>query len=265
MNQTQTIKPGRATFVLIIVLLPLLAATAASGLFFPKVYAGVVPSHLIPESQGQDAVTLFLAVPLLLLALRWLRAGDVRGPIAVAGTLGYTAYVYIIYAYGGVANWLYFAYIACLGLSVYGLTAVLVQTPPPALDLDQLPRRAMALFNWAISALLVVVWAGLATTAIAAREPSEANAILVTDLAFVIPALVLVGVWLWQKRPYGVLLGGVMLVLLVVLTLSIVAGQIMKIAQGFTPQWFLVGLFGVIAVGALVLVVPTFRRLAENA
>ncbi len=264
MNQTQPVTMGRAPFILIVTLLPLLLVTSAGGLFFPQLYVGVVPAHLIPESQGQDAVTLFLAVPLLLLALRWLRAGDVRGPIVAAGTLGYTAYISIIYAYGGVANWLYFAYIACLGLSVYGMLVVLLPTPPPAVDAEQLPCRAVAIFSWVISLLLTVVWAGLAIMAMAAREPSEANAILVTDLAFVIPALLLVGAWLWQKRPYGVLLGGVILVLLLVLTLSIVTGQLMKIAQGFAPQWFLMGLFGAIAAGALLLAAPTFRGLAEN-
>jgi hypothetical protein len=256
----------RTSMILIGILLVLLVITAVTGLLFPFVYEGLVPAHLIPESQGQDAVTLFLAVPLLLVAMRWLWQGQMRGTIVAAGTLAYTSYVYIIYAYGGVANGLYFAYVASLGLSVYGLIAVLVQAqtaqlPPDAAD--RIPRRAIAIFNWTISALLVVVWGGLATSAIVTRVPSEANLILVTDLAFVIPALVLAGIWLWQRQVWGVLLSAALLVMLVVLMLSITAGQIMKFAQGFEPAWGLVGLFGGIAVGALILTGLTFRSLSK--
>ncbi len=250
---------------LLLLLLPLLAGTAGTGLFYPQIYTGLVPEHLIPESQGQDAITLLLAIPLLFQALRWLGRRDLRGSILAAGVLGYTAYVYIIYAYGGVTNWLFLAYIACLGLAASGLSAIQRDVRAFSVPSDigeSLPRRTVALFFWAISLLLAVLWIALAVNSSIARVPSEANLIIVTDLAFVIPALTLSGLWLWQARPEGVLLGSSLLVLLAVLMLSIVVGQGLKIMQGFVPQWGLVALFGAMAVGAIWLTIPVFRALS---
>src|ERR1051326_7462845 len=46
------------------------------------------------QERSQDAVTLFLGVPLLVIALLVCRRGSLRGHLLLTGTLGYFLYTY---------------------------------------------------------------------------------------------------------------------------------------------------------------------------
>lgn len=253
---------GWGELAAIVVPLALLeAAVSAVGVARFDVYEGLVPPHYIAESRGQDLVSLLIAVPLLGVGLRGLRRARPWATMLTAGALLYVAYVSILYAYGGVANPLYFGYVACLGLSAFGLWRVWSRAELRAFEgvAASVPRRTVAVFLWIVSALLLVIWGGMGAAAIGEGAPSEANTILVTDLAFVIPGFVLAGAWLWRGRAEGALLGGSALSLNVVLNASIVAGQAMRPVHGFEPSWALGGFFAAIGLISLALLVPFLR------
>lgn len=259
--------PDLARSLSMLALIALEAVVAAVGVARPEVYDGLVPSHYIAESRGQDLTTLLLGLPTLLLGLRTLRRAPLAGTALAAGALLYVAYVSIIYAYGGVANVLYFGYVGALGLSAFATWRVLTQVDLGAVRprWDELPRRSVALFLWLESALLVVVWSGLGVTAIAQGSASEANTILVTDLAFVIPGFVLAGVWLWRKDPRGLVAAGTAVVLNIVLNASIVAGQLMRLSRGIEPAWPLAVMFGALGLIASGLGLRLLPRLDPRA
>ena len=242
----------------------LLIITAVAGLFVAGTYDGfVAPLHLA-ESQGQDATTLFVGLPLLTVALLWTRRGAVQGPILWAGAMGYFLYIYLIYAYGGVYNWLFFAYVAVCGLSLFALIGILL-----GIDVEQvtdkvaatMPTRWIAGFFAGTALLLTLMWGGLALAAMAAGETADANVIIVTDLIAVIPAFALTAVWLWQGRAWGYVLSGVLFVQAVTLGMSIVAGQLVALIKGVEPAWGLAGFFLAFTVLGLGLAILYFRNL----
>ncbi|MCA9617380.1 MAG: hypothetical protein KC731_00065 [Myxococcales bacterium] len=248
-------------------LVALEAIVSATGLVHPAVYEGLVPAHYVAESRGQDAVSLVLGIPALLVGLAGVRRGRLASAVLTIGALLYIAYVSVIYAYGGVANVLYFAYVACLGLACFATWRVgsLVDLETVgALFLRPPLTKSVAVFLWLESLLLLLVWGGLGAAAIAAGAPSEANTILVTDLAFVIPGFILAGVWLWQRRPHGVVLAGSALVLNVILNASIAAGQLMRLFHGIEPAWPLAGMFGFLGAASLALAIWFFRSFEER-
>jgi hypothetical protein len=216
----------------------LLAITSFTGLFFPRIYENFIEPLHLAESQGQDFTTLFVGLPLLLVAMQWTRRGSAHGPIFWAGALGYFLYIYIIYAYGGVYNLFFFAYVAICGLSLFSLIGILL-----AIDVNgvvhhvhpRMPIRLIASYFIGTAVLLTLMWGGMAIASIAAGETADANVIIVTDLIIIIPAFVLSAIWLWQGRAWGYVLSGVLFIQAVTLGVSITAGQVVAFIKGIEP------------------------------
>ena len=80
------------------------------------------------------------------------------------------------------------------------------------------------------------------------------------DFAFTLPVSVAAGVWLWRRRPWGFLLAGMMLVLLLLESVSIAVDQFVGHRSDPTQPVGTVALFVVLAaIGA----VPTLAFLAS--
>jgi hypothetical protein len=264
MRDEHSLKPYTVMSAISIVLL---AVTACAGLFMPGTYEDFVgPLHLA-ESQGQDVTTLFAGLPLLFVAMLWTRRGSMRGPIFWAGALGYFLYIYMIYAYGGVYNRLFFAYVAICSLSLFAMIGILLGIDPDRFmrHVDPaMPTRWIALYFAGTATLLTLMWGAMAIASIAARETADANVIIVTDFVVVIPAFALVALWLWQRRTWGYVLSGVLFVQAVTLGLSIVAGQAVALLKGVEPAWELAIFFLAFTLVGLVLASLYTKNLREQ-
>jgi hypothetical protein len=74
----------------------------------------------------------------------------------------------------------------------------------------------------------------------------------VIDFAFTLPASFVAGLWLWRRRPWGFLLSGMMLVLLLLESVSIAVDQYFGHRADPSQPTFTVALFAVLSVvGAL--------------
>src|ERR1700738_330040 len=108
------------------------------------------------QAIGQDVVTLLVAVPLLLLAIRLASTGSVRGVLLrtgalahfaytyllmafcgtytalflVSGALCFFAYSYLLWAFGGTYNALFLVYVALFSAAAFGLILSLVSIDP---------------------------------------------------------------------------------------------------------------------------------------
>lgn len=110
---------------------------------------------------GQDAVVLFLGIPLLLLATYQYRRGSLRGGLLLSGILGFFLYVYASMAFGAAYNPLFLLYVALFSASLYAfvltVTSIDLKALPTFID-QQIPRRGPAIFMFAGGLITLFVW-----------------------------------------------------------------------------------------------------------
>jgi hypothetical protein len=76
--------------------------------------------------KGNDLVTLFIMVPILVAALRFAMQGSQRAQLVWMGALDYMLYNYAFYLFAAAFNGFFLIYAALLGLSIFALIFGLV-------------------------------------------------------------------------------------------------------------------------------------------
>lgn len=191
------------------------------------------PAVMNGSARGTALVVLALAVPVLIGSL----ARPVPSPrnhACALGALGYLAYNAGLFVYATPFNELFLAYVAMLGLAVWAMVSALVDLPTPGPVPEGLPARAIAGFLVGIATLNGLGWLGFIVPDLGnADDPAflhgtglTTNPIYVQDLALAIPAVVTIAVLLWQRRPWGGLLGGAALVFWVVESVGVAVDQV---------------------------------------
>ena len=228
-----------------VVLAVLMAAQAALGLAVPAVYRDV--GWIRAGWAGNDAVTLLVAVPLLVVAVAGVRRGSGRAALLRTGLLGYAAYNYAFYLLGATLNAMFPVYVALVVLSVAGLVVVLAGGEGADVAGDPGGRVAGGVLV-AVGAGLAVVWlAQWAGHVLAARPvpggPEAFRLVAALDLTVMLPALLVGGTLLWRRHPRGRQVGVLaavqaslyLLVLAVNSAVAVVAGTVA--APGEVPLW----------------------------
>lgn len=131
---------------------------------YPASLAGLV---------GQDAITLAVGLPLLIVSMWLTRHGSIRGLLLWAGTLFYFAYSCYYYVIGGV-NALFLLYVAIVSMSLYGMLS-----------------RLVGGFLVGYSLLFALMWVGRSLASVAAREPPDevTHSVVAIDLTVLLPLL----------------------------------------------------------------------------
>ena len=99
--------------------------------------------------RAADAITLVLALPLLVISLVLYRRGSLKGGLLLVGVLAYFLYNYGSMASGAAYNSLFLVYVALFSASLFGLVLSLTSFDVQALPahfLAGLPRRGIAIF-----------------------------------------------------------------------------------------------------------------------
>lgn len=254
-------KYGRTITALVILVMAAAAVASAFGVFSQAgpgpweyrtvrgetitVYGRGIYRHMSADVAvqgiGQDWVTLFLAVPLLGVALAWARWGSLRGRFLLSGVSGYFLVTYLFYLVMGMYNVLFLLYTLLLGASLFAFALTLAgirQEELPTLFAVRAPVRfcgGFLLFNTAAVALL---WLGvivppLVDGSIYPEGLHHYTTMIVQglDLGLLLPLSAVSGVLLIRRRPLGLLLGPVYLIFLSLLMTALVAKII---AMGLT-------------------------------
>lgn len=249
------------TFITLI----LLIITAGAGLFSEGTYTGFISPLHLAESQGQDATTLFLGIPLVILAWILYENTPLHSLLLWAGAMGYFLYVNIIYAYGGVYNYLFPAYVLTCALSLYIMIALITRAHgliQETITTPSFPSRSSAMFFIFTALMLIIMWGAMAGGGMQKGKAPDANIIIVTDFMIVIPAYVLTGYWLIKKEPRAIIYTGVLLIQAVTLGVSITAGQVIAWIKGLEPVWGLAGFFLAFTLTGSVLLVRYLRSVS---
>jgi hypothetical protein len=225
---------GRAPYILSAGLA--LAATISGGLSLlaPDLVGGVAVSK--GNLRGTSLVVVVAAVPTLLVATWWTAKGSARALVAWLGAVVYLIYQAVMFCFATPLNSLFYAYVAHLGLGIWTVIWLLSRTDVRAFAgrLDPgLPVRRLAAISMAVTGAFAWIWLARSAPAVFSSEPTTAlegtglltNPLWVQDLAVWFPAGFLAGVWMWRRRPLGVLLTAGFLIYDVIEALSIASDQ----------------------------------------
>jgi hypothetical protein len=255
-------KPSRALVWLSSLVVVLALVTAGTGLFwmtagspFPfttlrgdavEIYGqGLYYYDTIFSAEGfrgTDAVTLFIAIPLLVLAILLYRRGTLVGRFMLLSTLAYFLYNAASMALGAAYNNLILLYIAYLSASLFAFILAF-----KSIDLESLPghispalpRRAIATFLF-VAGTVLLVWVidivsvmaqGIAPPLLASYTTKVTH---VLDLAVLMPSAFLGGLLLLRRNPLGYPIAAIMLFMNAIIAVVIVAQTIAQQAVGVT-------------------------------
>jgi hypothetical protein len=245
---------NKKTITILVLLTALLAAiAAAAGIFTNEgdglyefqsihdqtvtIYGKGLYRHMTADVaiQGiaQDYITLFLAIPLLLLSLIWSRRGSLKGRFILAGTIGYIFLTYLFYTNMVIYNQLFLVYVSLTGLSFFALVLTLLSITIhqlPQLFNKPLPTKFIGgflIFNAVVIALLwlSVIVPPLIDKTIVPLSVQHYTTLTVQafDLSLFLPVSFVSGLLLIRKHTYGFLMAPVYLVFLSLLMSALIA------------------------------------------
>lgn len=200
--------------ILSCIIAALAAITALGGLGIDNLYRD---SDFIKNAWFvNDWITLVVAAPALLLSMQWALRGSRRAHLVWMGLLLYMLYNYAFYLFGAEFNAFFLLYVALFTLSAYalifGLSDVDARTIAGYFS-EKTPVRGIAVFLFLLAAPLLLVEGGQSIAFVfTGKVPEAPSLIFALDLSFVVPATLLAGVWLWQRRAWGFVLAAMMLV-----------------------------------------------------
>lgn len=253
-------------------ILLLAAAASLAGLLVPGLYRD--PEVLRPQLYGQDLVTLVVGLPLLLVGTVGVARDSLRGRVLWLGALGYLVYTYATYTFGAVWNPLFLVYAALLGLSTYTFVLGLLATSPEEASrtLARLPRRTVGWFLAVSAGVFALLWLADEVGALVRGEAPRSvvamqvptNFVHAIDLAIVLPALAITGRLLLARRPWGYLLGPVLLAKVVTLGAAVLAMAWFSARRGFAADPVLNSVFVVVTLFAAALLGLSLRRASRE-
>jgi hypothetical protein len=212
---------SRITFILSIMVTLLAAVASAGGLMIKNLYND---NDFVKSAwYTNNLITLFVAVPLLVVSIFLSRRGSQRWPLIWTGLLGYTFYNFAFYLFGAAFNIFFFIYTILFCLSAFSLILLLSQldikriaakfstkTPVKFISIYLLLITVM-LFIAEISMIIPFITSGTIPETIK-QTGHPTGVVFALDFSIVIPVSILAAVLLWKRKSWGYLLSIIMLV-----------------------------------------------------
>lgn len=243
----------------------ILAALASIvGLSRPEVYRD--PELISAAWRPNDAVTLLVAVPLLLWASGRARNGSVRGRLVELGALHYLLYDYAFYLFGAELNVLFLVYAAIVTCSGWAIVLALRE-----IDLGTVPRhRARGVAAWLlfVAAGLTATWIAQWTVAMTRTTapgrfdvtPEFIRVVAAVDLTMMVGLLVPAAMLLRRRKVWGTVLGTMLGVSGALYNLVLAGGTIVQIRHGLAGARPMLALWIGLATGSAIATYRLLRR-----
>lgn len=171
--------------------------------------------RVVAEGVGWDALTLFVAVPVLLCALPGIMRGSLRARLLAAGILGYLIYQYLMYAVFWALGPLFPVFVVLYpasGAALVWIVSTIDVRALPQLFGSGFPRRSMAAFSLVMALQLVVMWTARIATGLsgdvagAGLLGQPTLSVQALDLGIVVPLAIATAVTTLKRMPVGYLL-----------------------------------------------------------
>lgn len=126
------VKPLARSYTLSWVVVVLMVGLSLAGLLFPR---SIYPTEELRRAfVANDAINLFLGVPILLGCMWLTRGGELAGLLAWPGALFYTLYNSIAYVIGIPLGWMTAGYLVLVSLCAYAIIDLLARTNQAAVS-----------------------------------------------------------------------------------------------------------------------------------
>ena len=207
---------------------------SACTAFVPGVLRGTAVMN--GSGRGTALVVLFVAVPVLAVSAALAGAGAVRPVITWLGADAFILYNSVLFLFVTPFNQLFLLYVAMFCLSFWTLVTLL-----HGMNVSSFARRYSARFpvrSIAVVLGVIGVFNGLAwlvdvvPAVLSTSSPGfltgtglTTNPVYVQDLSFWVPLMLVSAVWLWQRRPWGYVNAGALLVFGCIECISIAVDQ----------------------------------------
>ena len=252
-------------YTLSIIIAILATIASAGGLLLNGLYrdnAFVATTWL-----GNDAVTLFLAVPILVASLYFSARGSFKAQLIWMGALDYMLYNYAFYLFGASFNAFFLIYVALLGLSIFALIFGLMN-----LDVNRIRQqfRERTPVKWiggyflfvafGLSAVYLMQSVGFIFTgqlpSIVTISEHPTSIVFASDLTLLVPWFVVGALWLMKRQPWGFVIAGILSVKGPLYTLVLAVNTVLVMKAGLAtaaelPLWVTLTLLGSLASGLL--------------
>lgn len=225
---------------------------------------------------AQDYVTLFLAVPFLLVALFLSGSGSLRWRFMLAGVLLYLFLTYLFYMNMAMYNSMFLVYISLTGLSFFALVLTLLSIDTAGLTKsfnNKTPVRFIGgflIFNAFIISLLwlsVIVPPLLDKTIVplSVQHYTTLN-VQAFDLSLFLPISFVGGMLIISKNKFGYLIAPAYLVFLSFLMTALIAKLIAMALAGVNvvPAIFIIPCITIISIGCSVILIRNLNPDLKN-
>jgi hypothetical protein len=189
------------------------------GLFIPNVYRD---NELVKNTWFvNDLLTLAVMTPLLIGSLIFGTRGSQRAQLVWVAMLAYMLYNFAFYLFGTAFNVFFLIYVALVSLAIFALIFAL-----SSLDVNTIsqsfktttPVRWISSFMVFIAAFLGFKWIADSLNFVFTGQLPKAitdfahptNIVFALDLTLIVPWMLVGAVWLWQRRPWGYVVGVIM-------------------------------------------------------
>jgi hypothetical protein len=221
------------------------------------------------SGRGTALVLLLVALPILIGSMLLVARGGQRQLITWLGADAYILYNSVVFLFVTPFNQLFLLYVAMFILSFWSLVMVFRAMDLPTLAQRfsiKLPARSIAVVLGVIGALNALAWlANVVPAVFSAAMPAflagtglTTNPIYVQDLSFWVPLELISAVWLWQRRPWGFVNVGALLVFAAIESTSIAVDQWMGSAADPSSTVASASFTAIFSVVSAVTMIPLF-------
>ena len=221
-----------------------------------------MPSDVAVQGIAQDYVTLFIAVPLLILSFLAYRRNNYRAKFLLAGTAGYLLVTYLFYLTMGAYNPLFLVYASLLGLTFFLLLKVLMSIDLSILETKpgkDFPHTWIGIFLMINAFLISLMWLNIVVPPLLDGTIFPADLFHFTtlivqglDLGLLLPLSFVSGLLMYKKTALGLMVGTVYVVFLAIL-MTALSGKIIAMAMigvNVIPVIFIIPLINLIIIYA---------------
>lgn len=220
-------------------------------------------SDVAIQGIAQDCLTLFVAIPLLIISFAGYRKGNIRAKYILTGTTGYLLVTYLFYTAMGMYNYLFLVWVALLGLTFFTFLRLILSFNIAASsgDLSEKAPHKFAggflIFNSLIIALLwlSLILPPLFNGSVYPNELDHYTTLIVQgfDLGLLLPGCFISGLMLFRGKAAGFTLGTVYLVFLSLLMTALCAKIAAMAMQGVNviPAVFIIPAITLVTIYAL--------------